>query len=805
MERCFVRGVWLGAGGVLKGMLALAALAVPAAMAAPSDVLISTKEEARAFSDSEPLIFDGQTLTVLTSFSTGRDIWLHSDASIVVGPGVKFELAGHIGSDGQMGPRLQKRGLGTLTISGQNAYHGITILQEGVLNVSGRSALGDRFYPIEQFAGTELSLDAGASLDNFIQIRPSAGERSLPGLDGVAQWRVDQGTAVLEREVNSRLPIRKTGAGTLRLQHMVMGRPDVLVAEGALAIESSADARVTIGSGARLEGAGQLVDLRVMGGGMAAPGGKEGVATLSVWGDARFDAGSIYHVNALPNGRADLLKVDGKALLDGRVQAQAGRGDWAKENRYRILSAGGGLDGSRFADVETDLAFLDPALDYDERNVYLTLTRNDLQPGDVAETPKEEEIGDAIAPPTRPGRRPRPPQKPTRPGPTEPQQPGPEKPVARPPEEPEREPGHREPADPQEGLTPDAPLLPEQTDASPSPLLDVIEGMSVAQTRSLLRQSGGDWHASVRSFLLEDGRHVRQAVLNSGDLDSAHDARLPSGTRAWAQTYAAMGHRSAAAGVDGDRHRSRGLVLGLDADAAAGWRPGIVLAAQSARLKRSGGRAAARMDTLHAGGSVIRDWNGARLTAALLRSWHRVDSQRRVMAGPLRELQRASYTARSWQAMVDVVPYLHRLIRPYLRHEWMRLSVPAHEEKGGLSAHGVLPERMTMHATTLGWRYARAWQSGTTPGWLKADLGWRHVWGDGLVHSTQYFLDGEGPAPAARRFTSQGRPLARDAVSASLEAGIAPARNAQLSLRYAGLYGGGYRDHAAWADIRWAF
>jgi len=246
-------------------------------------------------------------------------------------------------------------------------------------------------------------------------------------------------------------------------------------------------------------------------------------------------------------------------------------------------------------------------------------------------------------------------------------------------------------------------------------------------------------------------------------------------------------------------------VLGLDTDYRAGWRPGLVLAAQSARLKRSAGQASGRMENLHAGVSATKDWDSMRLTAALLRSWHRINSERRVFAGPLREAQRASYTARSWQAMVDFMPYLHGLIRPYLRHEWMRLSVPAHEEKGGLSAHGVLPDRINMHATTLGLRLGHAWKQAATPSWWEADIGWRRVWGGGRVHSTQYFLHGKGPDPASRRFSSEGRPLARDTFSLSLEAGIAPARNGNLSVRYAGLYGGGYRNPAAWADLRWAF
>src|SRR5690606_30221576 len=125
------------------------------------------------FSVDEPFIFDGQTLKVSTSFATDRDFWLESQAFVDVTPGVRFDLAGQISAAPQSEVQLHKSGQGALHVSGDNGYHGITFLREGVLHISGSTALGNRFYPVEQVVGTELSLDAGASLENFIQIRPA--------------------------------------------------------------------------------------------------------------------------------------------------------------------------------------------------------------------------------------------------------------------------------------------------------------------------------------------------------------------------------------------------------------------------------------------------------------------------------------------------------------------------------------------------------------------------------------------------------------------------------------------------------
>ena len=55
------------------------------------------------------------------------------------------------------------------------------------------------------------------------------------------------------------------------------------------------------------------------------------------------------------------------------------------QTRYTILTAAGGVTGA-FADVTSNLAFLDPSLSYDADNVYLRLARNDISFADIGET-----------------------------------------------------------------------------------------------------------------------------------------------------------------------------------------------------------------------------------------------------------------------------------------------------------------------------------------------------------------------------------------------------------------------------------
>ncbi|MFT0849587.1 autotransporter domain-containing protein [Achromobacter sp. F4_2707] len=775
-----------------------ASLAGAAQAALPPDTVITSAEEAREFSNSTPFVFSGQTLSVQSSFSTDRDFQLERRAQVVVGSGVHFEIRGKVSSTGApLGAPLEKRGLGTLHLSGDNSYTSNTVLREGVLQLSGDAAVGHASYSLEQHGGTVLHLEPGTQLWNILQVsKTRPGDTPLPGLEGEAQWRVDEGVATLVHNVNALMPVRKTGHGTLRLGSVAQGHFPLFVEAGALAVDDMAAAHVEVGAGARLEGYGELASAYIRTGGMLAPGGRDQPGVLSVWEGAVFEPGSTYHVNAYPDGRADLLNISGVAALAGRVWAEAGTGSWAQENRYRILAADGGLNHTTFAGVDTNLAFLQPSLEYDDHNVYLLLSHNGTGPGDVAETPEDKEVGDAIAPP-----------------------------------------GGSRPA---------------------TPLEDAIRGMSVEQVRALLRQSSGGWHASVRSFVMEEGRYLRQAVLASGRsaldtrpetgsvqaqasaqaLNTVARAHAGTGVRAWAQPYSAFGRRQPIQRVMADRHSSHGLILGLDAPASQHWRLGLTVGAQRSDLVQRGRWASAQVDSLSSGLTAYGNWDGMRVTAALLRTWHRIDSRRRVSAGPLQELLRSAYLGRSWQAVVEFLPHLrsanewrqwlrsrldstvqrvrpgvqpaggltdHWRMGPYLRHEWARLDVPQHGETGGLSAHAVAASTTSMHATTLGVRARRDGFAAGQPVWLEADGGWRQLWGSGRVNSRQHFSAGEASGYRPVVFRSAGQPLVRNAFALGLEGGWAPQRNARLALRYAGLYGGGYRDHAAWADLRWVF
>src|SRR5690606_19711479 len=323
---------------------------------------------------------------------------------------------------------------------------------------------------------------------------------------------------------------------------------------------------------------------------------------------------------------------------------------------------------------------------------------------------------------------------------------------------------------------------------------------------------------SVRSFLFEDSRHVRDAVLASGwalergdaweqasafrgglgavgaaggagpggNVSGAGDDAVVHGVgfagstkfgalRNWSHAYVAGGERATGSGVAGDTHTARGLILGLDAPVGGSWRLGSLLAAQHARLERTGEMASASVDSRHVGLTASGRWNGMRVTVGLLRAWHRVESRRQASAGPLRNLLSATYSGRSWQSVLELAPPLRRFKRieagPFLRHAWMRLRVSGFQESGGPAAHEVFASNAGMHAVTLGGRLHYAWDRGG----LHAEAGWRRVLGERGMASTQRFAGDDAAAVAASpSFTSYGLPLQRDALALSIGADTAP-------------------------------
>src|SRR5262245_53079706 len=355
---------------------------------APTSVTISNDAEittmqftaaARAYSFTISSAFSIMGIDNSSAFAPSFILNNGGVLSFEIDNGTNLAFAGTISGSGG----LVKEGEGTLTLSGNNSYTGGTLVNEGTLAVGSSAALGTGILRLAD----DTTLQAAANwltLTNAIQLL------------GDATVDTQSNTLTLAGSISGTGGLEKIGSGTLILTGVSTYTGDTEVNEGVLRVDGSLVSAVSVNAGGTLMGTGTIGGLEVGSGGIVAPGGPSWIGTLRVAGDVSFDEGSIYRVKTNAAGQSDKIIATGAASIDGgTVQVLAQRGNYARQTRYTILTAGGGVDGE-FDNVTSNLAFLTPFLSYDPNNVFLTLVRNDITFASVAQTPNQRAVAAAL-------------------------------------------------------------------------------------------------------------------------------------------------------------------------------------------------------------------------------------------------------------------------------------------------------------------------------------------------------------------------------------------------------------------------
>ncbi len=707
-----------------------------------------------------PFLFPGEPLFTAGSFGSSRPMLIGDDPALIhVRDGAGLHLSGPISNDGVSQLGLEKRGAGTLTLSGQNTYKGNTWLREGTLRVMGESALGRKINSLLVDQGSVVDYAPDAIVFNQMHLR---GENSATETAGGApldppsweladsvQWRVDQGVAVQAGNVLGSVPIVKQGPGTLRLTG-IAGYPFfITVNQGALAVDWLLSGSVRVNRDARLEGSGTVRSVSVLDGGKLSPGSGVGdMAVLTVMDKLEFKPGAAFEVDANVQGQADFVQVAGKALLDGQVMTRAQAGDWRPNTRYTLLQAANGLDGTRFASATVNLPFLTPSLSYDDQAVYLSLERNGRPLDEAAETPTEDAVADAV------------------------------------------------------------------DDGGNPAVRDDIVAMDLPQAREAFGQLSGSWLASIRSGLLEDSRFLREAVMRNVALSAGRYARTANGgqdrsydaPRAWGEVFYSAADRAPQGGTPADSRDIGGMVLGIDRPVKANWRLGGFLSAQRSQMRRRHVMAEAGIDSLHAGLSLAGRWRDTDIIAGVAQTWNTIRSLRRIAIAGLSDALSGKYRGRMLQVFSEIVAPLRRLgealeLRPFARLAWVRASTGGFVEQGGASALTVLPQSQALLFSTIGLRAAHTLETPIGVARVYGEMAWRHAGGRIRAFSRQRFRD------SARQtvFESEGLPVARRAWSLQLGVAASLGKNASLGMAYTGQFAAGRQDHGARLDLAWRY
>ncbi|MFC5374808.1 autotransporter outer membrane beta-barrel domain-containing protein [Brevundimonas faecalis] len=331
-----------------------------------------------------------------------------------------------IGSELTGASRLIKNDLGTLILTGTNSYTGGTTIAAGTLQIGNGGATGSitgdvlnngllRFSRTDATSFGGLISGSGAAHVSHGQLTLT-GNNSYTGgtaisngatltlgnggTTGSIAGNVDvSGSLVFNRSndltyagvISGSGSVRQIGTGKTELTGNSSGfTGTTFVDAGILAVNGQLVGTLDVLAAGRLQGIGTVGNTIVRG--TIAPGNS--IGTLNVAGNITFAAGSIYEVEANAAGQSDKILASGSATINGgTVQVLAGAGLYKPQTDYTILTAAGGVSGA-FANVTSNLAFLDPSLKYDAGNVYLRLQRNDISFSGIGGTPNQVAAGE---------------------------------------------------------------------------------------------------------------------------------------------------------------------------------------------------------------------------------------------------------------------------------------------------------------------------------------------------------------------------------------------------------------------------
>lgn len=649
-----------------------------------------------------------------------------------------FAFAGAISGTGD----VQKRGAGSLTLTGANSYSGGTLVAQGTL------------------IGSASSLGVSQIVNNGALV-------------------IDQPVdANFANAINGSGSFAKRGAGNLDLTGTSALAGATTIEAGKLSVNGSlGSSAVTVLSGATLGGSGAVGGIAADAGGTVAPGNS--IGTLTVSGNVSFASGSTYQVEVNASGSSDRIAASGSATISGgTVQVLAQTGNYAAATNYTILTASGGVGGS-FSGVSSNLAFLTPSLAYDSQNVTLTMTRNATGFGPdgggstgggsggqrpyIAQTRNQSFIATAA----------------------------------------ERLGGGNPvydtlisatAAEARAGFD----LISGEAHAQGvSVMIDesrLVRDTILGHLRSpLLTQAPGQVAGAFSADL-----PGRKGVITM-------PAPVPPPRYAlWGTAFGSTGDSDGDGNAASLNHRSGGALLGADLmlyDApGSSLKIGVAGGYSQSRFDLNARLSSGRLESGHAALYTGARFGSLRFDAGAAYSWSESDIRRQVSIrgfGDLLRLQRPGQVAQGFAELGYGLAFSGFALEPFAQLALIRVSTDAGSERGGAAALRLLSSDQTLGFSTLGLRGEA--QLGAVPLFARAMLGWRHGFGELIPQARTAFVAGTTPATvfAAR--------IDREALVAEAGLDWRISQATVLGLTYSAAIGERSRDHALKGRVEMLF
>ncbi|MCE1242406.1 MAG: autotransporter domain-containing protein [Oryzomicrobium sp.] len=342
-------------------------------------------------------------------------------------------------------------------------------------------------------------------------------------------------------------------------------------------------------------------------------------------------------------------------------------------------------------------------------------------------------------------------------------------------------------------------------------LAAAVVGFSADQARAAFDLLSGEVHTSAKSALIENGRHVQNAMTDrlrgAFDILGAQTAEpikvaalgdvpvLPAAVHAgpvlWTQGYGSWGR------IDGDgnaarlKHDSQGIFIGTDSP-VGDWRFGAVAGIGRTGFDTSDRRSNGHSDNYHLGLYGGAQWDALSFRTGAAWTRHDLSTSRTVAIPGFTDNLKADYRARTVQVFGEL-GYRMRgrqaVLEPFANLAHTNLRTDGFTERGGATALRTGATTTDATFSTLGLRAATQVALGTSRARLAGTLGWRHAFGGATPESTLRFASG------GNDFGIAGTPIARN--SAVFEAGLdfRLTSNATLGASYVGQLASGAREH----------
>jgi len=467
--------------------------------------------------------------------------------------------------------------------------------------------------------------------------------------------------------------------------------------------------------------------------GIIAPGTQLG--TVTIGGDFVASSTSIYEVDINAIGQSDIIDIAGAATLAGRVSLLTiGEGNgFSVNNRYTILSAAGGLNGTTYDggldwNGSSSFLFVAPQLSYDAQNVYLTFARNNLSIASIGQTSNEKAIGGAI----------------------------------------------------------DGGALPS---ALENEILLQTDDKAVA---SLLSQLSGEAHQSVLSALQQNASHTRGTIA-----DRLREAFPEDGPVVWSRAINTNANSRNNTEYSRLKQNSDGLYLGADTMITDSIRAGIMGGIEKTdfNVRHLGSSAASESYIL--GGYGSWQYQHIKLLFGGVYSWHNISMNRSMPIFSTSQTLESDYNANTLQIFSQLGYKFSSdtiEVEPFAGLAYIRSRRDGFKEylSNGTFAVDLNGDIASIRSTisTLGVTVGHSWKLSNAIN-IQANVTseWRHAFGDENVRSLFSLNQSD-------KFEVGGLPMARDTFALSTNFTLPINKNVSLILNYGGQFGKEFKENS---------